>query len=1256
MWGAGPGCGGGARRPGCRAKWPGAGPGCGARRRGGGWEPGRGGAWTAWGGARSPGAGPGGDREPGRGGAGSAGGGAGRGAGPGVAAAAPGPLRSPPLPPGAAPRPAWRGRASVGSGDRASVRGCGKRPRSQPPAAAAGPGTMSRAVLQPSQQKLAEKLTILNDRGVGMLTRLYNIKKQGQVWKACGDPKAKPSYLIDKNLESAVKFIVRKFPAVETRNNNQQLAQLQKEKSEILKNLALYYFTFVDVMEFKDHVCELLNTIDVCQVFFDITVNFDLTKNYLDLIITYTTLMILLSRIEERKAIIGLYNYAHEMTHGASDREYPRLGQMIVDYENPLKKMMEEFVPHSKSLSDALISLQMVYPRRNLSADQWRNAQLLSLISAPSTMLNPAQSDTMPCEYLSLDAMEKWIIFGFILCHGILNTDATALNLWKLALQSSSCLSLFRDEVFHIHKAAEDLFVNIRGGSMHRERRKFLRSALKELATVLSDQPGLLGPKALFVFMALSFARDEIIWLLRHADNMPKKSADDFIDKHIAELIFYMEELRAHVRKYGPVMQRYYVQYLSGFDAVVLNELVQNLSVCPEDESIIMSSFVNTMTSLSVKQVEDGEVFDFRGMRLDWFRLQAYTSVSKASLSLADHRELGKMMNTIIFHTKMVDSLVEMLVETSDLSIFCFYSRAFEKMFQQCLELPSQSRYSIAFPLLCTHFMSCTHELCPEERHHIGDRSLSLCNMFLDEMAKQARNLITDICTEQCTLSDQLLPKHCAKTISQAVNKKSKKQTGKKGEPEREKPGVESMRKNRLVVTNLDKLHTALSELCFSINYVPNMVVWEHTFTPREYLTSHLEIRFTKSIVGMTMYNQATQEIAKPSELLTSVRAYMTVLQSIENYVQIDITRVFNNVLLQQTQHLDSHGEPTITSLYTNWYLETLLRQVSNGHIAYFPAMKAFVNLPTENELTFNAEEYSDISEMRSLSELLGPYGMKFLSESLMWHISSQVAELKKLVVENVDVLTQMRTSFDKPDQMAALFKRLSSVDSVLKRMTIIGVILSFRSLAQEALRDVLSYHIPFLVSSIEDFKDHIPRETDMKVAMNVYELSSAAGLPCEIDPALVVALSSQKSENISPEEEYKIACLLMVFVAVSLPTLASNVMSQYSPAIEGHCNNIHCLAKAINQIAAALFTIHKGSIEDRLKEFLALASSSLLKIGQETDKTTTRNRESVYLLLDMIVQESPFLTMDLLESCFPYVLLRNAYHAVYKQSVTSSA
>ena len=35
-----------------------------------------------------------------------------------------------------------------------------------------------------SQQKLAEKLTILRDRGLGMLTRIYNIKKGMNINKA----------------------------------------------------------------------------------------------------------------------------------------------------------------------------------------------------------------------------------------------------------------------------------------------------------------------------------------------------------------------------------------------------------------------------------------------------------------------------------------------------------------------------------------------------------------------------------------------------------------------------------------------------------------------------------------------------------------------------------------------------------------------------------------------------------------------------------------------------------------------------------------------------------------------------------------------------------------------------------------------------------------------------------------------------------------------------------------------------------------
>jgi len=71
--------------------------------------------------------------------------------------------------------------------------------------------------------------------------------------------------------------------------------------------------------------------------------------------------------------------------------------------------------------------------------------------------------------------------------------------------------------------------------------------------------------------------------------------------------------------------------------------------------------------------VEENELFDFRGLRLDWCRLQAYTSVSKSQLVLSDHRDLATLLNTIAFHMKMVDALDDMLTDTSDLSIFWYF-------------------------------------------------------------------------------------------------------------------------------------------------------------------------------------------------------------------------------------------------------------------------------------------------------------------------------------------------------------------------------------------------------------------------------------------------------------------------------------------------------------------------------------------------------------------------------------------------------
>ena len=97
---------------------------------------------------------------------------------------------------------------------------------------------------------------------------------------------------------------------------------------QILKSLSLYYYTFVDLLDYRDHVSELLTTLDACQITLDVTNNFDATRLYLNVVSIYVRLMILLSRVDDRKAVLGPFNAAHEMIHGQCDPSFPRLGQV----------------------------------------------------------------------------------------------------------------------------------------------------------------------------------------------------------------------------------------------------------------------------------------------------------------------------------------------------------------------------------------------------------------------------------------------------------------------------------------------------------------------------------------------------------------------------------------------------------------------------------------------------------------------------------------------------------------------------------------------------------------------------------------------------------------------------------------------------------------------------------------------------------------------------------------------------------------
>ena len=100
-----------------------------------------------------------------------------------------------------------------------------------------------------------------------------------------------------------MKTTMKKFPNIDCKSV--QLPAVQQSAESVLKALEPYYLTFIDILEFKEHVVDCIKVIDELFMFMDITINSQLTMGYLDLVTNYIRLCILLSRVDDRKVIIG---------------------------------------------------------------------------------------------------------------------------------------------------------------------------------------------------------------------------------------------------------------------------------------------------------------------------------------------------------------------------------------------------------------------------------------------------------------------------------------------------------------------------------------------------------------------------------------------------------------------------------------------------------------------------------------------------------------------------------------------------------------------------------------------------------------------------------------------------------------------------------------------------------------------------------------------------------------------------------------
>lgn len=160
-------------------------------------------------------------------------------------------------------------------------------------------------------------------------------------------------------------------------------------------------------------------------------------------------------------------------------------------------------------------------------------------------------------------------------------------------------------------------------------------------------------------------------------------------------------------------------------------------------------------------------------------------------------------------------------------------------------------------------------------------------------------------------------------------------------------PGHESVRSPNEPASVSERSRMYLVELCQAIGFTKEISFSGYTFAPREFFALLLE-KHLMSVLIRYLKSEGTDHPRRPTDMFAFLTAQMSVLQNLDTcrtfdrshwrnkptvLVNFDLTRIFNDALLQQTQGLDSQGKETMTSIYAKWHVYLQSLTALNAHV-----------------------------------------------------------------------------------------------------------------------------------------------------------------------------------------------------------------------------------------------------------------------------------------------------------------------------------
>eukprot|EP00698_Gefionella_okellyi_P004813 TRINITY_DN14453_c0_g1_i1.p1 TRINITY_DN14453_c0_g1~~TRINITY_DN14453_c0_g1_i1.p1 ORF type:complete len:1107 (-),score=271.51 TRINITY_DN14453_c0_g1_i1:31-3351(-) len=1080
--------------------------------------------------------------------------------------------------------------------------------------------------------KFYDKLLVLLDSAEGCLSRLYRCK-------SILSSLSRPAVLLDTSYGKLVRAVVQAFPDEPPEKEKiQGYDLLQQNAQSVCDSLAYFYDSFLQLLDFKEACSTLLEEAARCLVKLKLDENAELAVSFLDLLANYIQIQILFGNILERRQVVALYAMAYQTTHVSAEPTYTRLGAYITEFTTPIRRMQKDFEPAASFIANTLLALTTSYTR-GFDYEQLRNVGTLSLTLSPEHMQFPAV-DPLLMDLQYRERMYNWIIFGYLVVPTELYMPG-ALDLLRMAMSDGFIASVYRNEHLLVHVEYEQIFSYVKtqtfklsahkkmlaemataasaSGALHKKRRTFIRREIINLIRLFTDSPGIIAPKVQVAISALALARDEVLWYFRHFNQpAPKKFRhEDYSDVTIVKLVAAMQELIYTIRVNTAVIQRYYVEYLTGPDSIRLKPLVGDAlqrGGLDTTTQQLLGVLLAQVTQPTLESVAEEEVAGLEGVRLNWFRcLASFTSTSRTGVpALTSLAELIQKMNTTMSHSRFIDAQEELLEKFASLKWLYYYLPAVSQHFTSALaSVDGCAGDALSYVRLLAEFSANAGRYVPMEREQIGGESQTRADAMLGEF-----------CARICSLLET-----------------------------RPEPPERSRVTKR-----------CLRELCNALERSHDLAVYRQLYVPKEYLHEALVIHSNKFVAAAAA--PRGEDIPRPSEIKALISAYAKVLRCVEDGVNIDTTALLRQAVLAQSSETKTTQADPITVVLTRWFTSFVEKRCTTGLVALSSARHGFVNVKqTFRADDFRAEEFADFAELRSLCELVGLGGAKVLDQKLVQFVVQIAKQIKVILAMNSDALTKLSACFFDEAATTEQLKRLKDCDMILSLLSQAGSAIGLRDLLAEALSDASQTHTPQLFNIIALTAEQLPPIGAMTIFDDMEQLARDCGLSQSVtDQQLQRSLASL----CTAADDARVWKLLpAMLAALSYNDVWRN--TEYQASQEMFANNVHTIVQAF--VALTVVTTRactdEPSSDERLQavagytktlaeacrkrflEYIAISSVLLMRLLK---RGASKEGDALLILMNKLLESTTLLSATDLDAHVPYTLLRTTYMKLYNQ------